>query len=208
MQPYNLYKYLRSSEYKKDGLDVDWNIIPDTKEKKIRLIFEGTSSKTDMKIDLQFPVIPYKRQVITWYGCKGWIKAYKSCNDKIMDLLEGYMSIFPSYTIEVAGHSLGGVMSIYAAEDINYRFSEKPDVITFGCPKCIYGNKTKKYMKSCFSSIKQYRNINDFVTYNPPFIGYKHINKTLLDIKFKLSELKNVDSNHLIYGIAKYYREG
>ena len=208
MKPYELYKLLRETKYNKDGLDVDWIIIPNPYEKKLRLLFQGTASKEDVRIDLQFPVVPYKRQNVVWYGCKGWVKAYKSCNDKIMKLLVGYMEIFPGYTIEVAGHSLGGVYAIYAAEDIFYRFCIKPEVITFGCPKCIWGKSSKNYMNSCFSSIKQYRNINDFITYLPPFIGYKHINETLLDIKFKFSELFNVDSNHHIYGVEKYYKEG
>lgn len=208
MNACDLYKLIRSTKYNKNGLDVDWKIEVDKVEKKIRLLFQGSVSKTDWRINLQFPVKPYKRQTITWFGCKGWVKAYKSCNDIIMDAISKTINEYPKYIIEVSGHSLGGVMTIYAAEDINYRFGIKPEVITFGCPKCVFGSKTKKYIYNCFSSIIQYRNINDFVTYNPPLIGYKHINDNRLNIKFKLKELFNLDSNHHIYGIEKYYKEG
>lgn len=72
---------------------------------------------------------------------KGWADAYKSANDLIMEKLISVLK--PDYNVEICGWSYGGAVALLAAEDFYFRTKIKPDVITFGAPKPLFGNKTK-----------------------------------------------------------------
>lgn len=205
MQPWELYNEIWNTDYKKSGLDVDWTIKVDTLEREIRLLFAPSNSSMDWKNNFKFPAKLYKNQENKFYVAVGWGNCYKSCNDEIMDELINAIKKNPQFKVTIAGHSYGGAMSVLAAEDLHYRLSIKPDVVTFGAPKPLYGKVTKEYFLSCCHTVNQYAHVNDIVPKMPPFPLYENMN--VVKIGKKCSIFNFFKTNwHLIYGDKSVYK--
>lgn len=204
MQPFNLFNLIKKTNCKKIGDDVDYAILVDKEEKKIRLIFKQSNSKKDWINNFNFPIKPYKNQQNTLWVARGWVKAYKSANDIIMAELTAEYRKYTDYQIEIIGWSYGGAISILAAEDFYFRTKTKPNIITFGAPKPLFGNKTKNYILSCCNEVKQYAHRSDCVTLCPPLFGYKHLNKIKLG-KFNFFNLFKPTKYHTCYGVVALY---
>ena len=207
MQPYNLFKYIESiphDNYKTTGDNVQYLIKVFDDEKRIRLIFEQTYDKEDNKNNFNFLIKSLKYNNDTLYFVKGWYNAYFSASKQIKQDLISVIDNYPDYTIEICGWSYGGAMSILAAFDLYISFNIQPIVTTFGSPKCLFGNKTIKIIKSMCKQINQYAHINDPITKLPPFPFYKHLCKIKLGrwIPFGLF---NFNKYHFIYGDENLY---
>ena len=174
MKPNELFDLVFDISYKNVGDDVDYCIF--VKEEKIYLAFEGSRTKRDWQNNLNFPRKIYKKQYSCLKAARGWGDAYKSCNNIVMEELISVMDDYPFFPVVIIGHSYGGAMAVLAAEDLHYRTRTMPSVITFGAPKCLFGNKSKKYVKSCCVEITQYQHVHDIVPRMPPFSGYHSVN--------------------------------
>lgn len=190
-------------EFKKIGLDVDYAIKRYDDEKILRLFFQGSRSKTDWLLNFNFPVKAYKKQQNKLKYHAGWIKAYKSANDEIMSEFVKEADTYQGYRIEIIGHSLGGALAVYAAEDFNFRTGKKPVLITFGAPKAVFGKKTQKRLLDSCSEIHQYAHKDDLVPMIPPC--YKHLNKISCGKKFSLIEFFKFVWYHTHYDEESYY---
>lgn len=198
MNRQELFKLIKKSDYQKTGLDVDYLIYIVPEEKAIYLLFAGSNSDIDWRIDFNFPVKPYKRQITCLRIHRGFVKAWKSANDKIMEELRDITLANPEYEIFVCGWSYGGAMSILAGEDFYYRYGKKIRLITYGAPKIIADKKSREYLADCFKTVEQYGQYNDIVTYLATF--YKHIKVKRCGDKFSLKKmLRNIKYYHCNY---------
>lgn len=202
MKHNDLFTLIRNTKYDVTGLDVNYKIIYVAEEHTVYLLFQGTSSKTDVKIDLDFPVKVYKRQYSCIKAHGGFVKAWKSANDVIIRELTDMCNLYNAKAV-IAGHSLGGDMTILAAEDYFFRTGRKADVITFGCPNVLFGKESKEYVKSCCNNIYQYAQYNDMIPTIP--IGYTQLNKIKCGRKFNLFEFTfHTKKYHCGYGDLEY----
>ena len=198
MKRQELFKLIKVTDYEKVGLDVDYCIMVYPEEKSIYLLFAGSNSDIDWKIDFNFPAKPYKHQTTTLMVHRGFIRAWKSANDFIMEKLRDIATFYKDFEIYVTGWSYGGAMAILAGEDYFYRYSRKVRLITYGAPKILSGEKSRRYVESCFKTIEQYGQNNDIVTYVANF--YKHIKIRRCGDKFNLIKmLKNLKYYHCNY---------
>ena len=211
MHVWDLFKIIKDtdhSDYHESGDHVNWLIKVDENEKKVYLLFEESNGKRDWLNNLAFPVKPYKKQENTLLVAHGWCNAYKSCNDEIqkafISKLEEYNGFFPI----IAGWSYGGAMAVLAAEDFYFRTKQRPNLITFGAPKPIFGKKSMNHIKESCGIIRQFANVNDCICNLPPFPGYKHINKIKVgNRKFNLIEWFKPKKYHTIYDEESIYVE-
>ena len=209
---WNLFKLIKNTDktftYNDTGDSVNWIVIVDDSEKKVRLLFEESNGKRDWLNNLAFPVKPYKKQQNTLWVAHGWCNAYKSCNDEIQNSFVSTLNKYKDYTPVITGWSYGGAMAVLAAEDFYFRTKIKPVLITFGAPKPIFGKKSKEHIKNCCSIMKQYANVNDLVCCLPPFPGYKHINKVKVgNRKWNLIEWFKPKKYHTIYDDESIYQD-
>lgn len=204
MKPNELFNLIKETDFVTVGDKVDFAVRTFPKEKRIRLIFEESNGKRDWINNFNFPIKPYKNQKnVLWYA-RGWAKAYKTANDKIMEkLIDTYMKN-PDYDIEICGWSYGGAMALIATEDFYFRTKVKCIVTTFGAPKPLFGKKTKQTVLNCCKEINQYSNVNDLVTFLPPFLGYVHAKKTKVDKK-KIFGIFKPNTYHCIYDTESFY---
>lgn len=182
MTPNQLFTTIRESNYKKIGEDVDYRIEVNHEEKAVYLMFKGSNSGKDWKMNFSFGEEIYENQQNKLFAHKGFIKAWQSANDTIMNEYMEVCSKNPEYKPIICGHSLGGALSQLAMEDFCFRTSRKPVVITFGSPN-VWSKKTDMdYLKGCYESILQYAHNNDVVTKVPPF--YLPLNKIPVGNRF------------------------
>lgn len=197
------YKLIENTEYKITGLDVDYQIVFLHEVKQVVLLFKGTDSNTDLKIDLDFPVKVYKRQSSCIKAHGGFVKAWKSANDVIMKEFITACTIDENYTPVICGHSLGGALATLASEDYYFRTGKKANLLTFGCPNVLFGKKSKEYVSSCCDDVRQYAQNNDLVPTIP--YGFCQINKIKCGRKFNLFEFTfRPMKYHLGYGELEY----
>lgn len=209
MTPWDLFKIIKNTkheEYREAGDHVNWIVRVDHDEKAVRLYFEESHGKRDWLNNLAFPVKPYKKQVNTLWVAHGWCNAYKSCNNEIQNDFIQNVNKYPEYQAEICGWSYGGAMAVLASEDFYFRTKIKPIVTTFGAPKPIFGKKSWKHIRDCVASINQYADVNDCVTFMPPFPGYKHIRKLKVGKrKFNLIEWFKPKIYHTTYDEKDVY---
>lgn len=207
LKPHEYFEVIKNANYTKSGDDVDWAIIVDDDRDKIILSFKESNSKRDWINNFNFPIKPYKNQSTCLLVTRGWAKAYKTCNDEVMEnLIKQLSNTDKDYHIEIIGWSYGGALAILACEDLYFRTGIKANVITFGAPKVSFGRKTRNYIfTECCNSVHQYANVNDVVTYLPPFPFYKHIMRINVGDKFNLIKLCKPNIYHTIYGDKELY---
>lgn len=194
------YLYLKNShDYKTAGLDVQYKIVMDETDKVIRLCFQESASKQDWIINFTFWKKPYKHQEATFYVHAGYVKAWKSCNDVVMQELQQAVKDNPGHTVEIIGWSYGGFMALMAAEDWNYRTGDKADVETFGAPKGLYFKKSRDHFRSCCAGIKQHARRNDIVTWNVPWPWVYNVLKVEYCEPFSIKRLFNPNVEHTTY---------
>lgn len=189
------------------GDDVDYNISVLPTDETIILCFQctkGVLGSVDWKCNFNFPSTVYKNQASCMRIHRGYVKAWKSARDTIMEQMKVLINKYPLYDVVVIGHSLGGAMALLAGEDIahylitvlRHVFPLKPDVVTFGAPKICANKATVQYIND-MCDVTQYVNVSDPVPYVVP--TYRHVNKVKLG-KFSMKELFNPEHSHMCYG--------
>lgn len=188
MKTSELYKLIKSSNYKEVGSAVNYIIAPavDSERKIVYLLFQESCGRVDWWHNLAFIAKAYKMyQNPRMTVHHGFADAYLSANDTIMEELLEFLKSHPGYTVVIAGWSLGGAMAILAAEDLNYRTRTdknnpdtgiKPVLYTYGAPKVAADDVTALYISCCIADESaQFAHKQDIVTHMPPFRRFRHI---------------------------------
>lgn len=140
------------------------------------IIFRGTSSKKDIKIDLQMNQITYKHKIRIH---KGAYIQYLSIKDDLFEIINQHINDIKK--IYVSGHSLGGMLATITTPFINKFYKDfhiNVYCYTYGCPRV--GNKGfkhfyNKYVKSSYR-ITTY---NDPIPKLPLSMNYMHVCKSI-----------------------------
>lgn len=145
-------------------------------ENEFYIIFDGSFDVYDWISNIQFfpdSVTPYDGVSDNIKVHKGILNQYKLIRDFILDQTEIFLKKNDDkYSINIAGHSLGGALAALATLDIQYNFDAQPLCVMAGAPK--FGNR--KFIESfnsrvyrCFNFI----NKKDLIPKLPPLM-YGH----------------------------------
>lgn len=182
------------------GLDVQFKIAE--YDDKIVLVFQGSNSVTDWNNNLMFLQVPYKDMSIPFYVHSGFLKAWKSVNDNILDRIKTYDK---DKLLVITGHSFGAAMATLCYEDVWFSLPERRKtirLITFGSPRVI-GRKGFRKIRSRFKGSKRVVNPFDLVTLLPfKFMKFKHIGRTI----YLRNEYKNYIKLIQNHNIKEYDR--
>ena len=104
----------------------------------------------------------------------GWGNMYKSIKHELRDSWSALHEEHPTAETEIIGWSLGAGQAILCAQDLNYNYGLKPHLITFGSIKPFSADKKdlermKKYLDTLCAECWNFAEVNDIVTYMPPF---------------------------------------
>lgn len=209
MRPDELYNLIGNISYTTIGDSVDYAIIPDHEEKKIRILFQCSISKRDWINNLMFfPAIHYVKWCL-FFGARGWLNAWETAQEEILSKILEAKQNYPEYKIQIAGHSYGGTIAIWTVIEYFFRTKNKVDeLITFGAAKPLIGLIMPIVTRFFVKYTKQYSHWQDLVTYLPPLPFYWRLNtKRVGEGWWKFWRIIHAEKYHTSYGNAEYYKK-
>lgn len=164
------------------------------------VLIQQSTEKTDWLKNLSYKQRKYKCEDGTvMHFHHGFYEYYEIMKDAIIEELLDWQQFEPFDRVLVAGWSLGAGVAEIAVQDIFYHTGVHCDLISFGTPRAIYGEPTRKICAAaCFSRF-EYCNENDIVTRQPPFFGWLHINRIKVGENFNVLKTLNPWKYHTNY---------
>lgn len=201
MKPNELFNHIWETEYNKSGFDLDWKVEIDDKERKIRLMFQPSTSTKDWIVNIAgfLPIFKFPL-----FYCMGWKTVFDGCKSLIMEEVIREINTHSGYSVEICGHSYGGAISQIAGIELYKLTKIKADIITFGSPRPLFLLWSKFLAKLYLGKVTQYAHWSDCVTYCPPLIGYHNVKNVRLG-KFRIKDLFNPNVYHMIYDQEDLY---
>ena len=113
---------------------------------------------------------------------RGWGDMYLTIKREVRKQWQLLHEQHPEAETEILGWSLGSGQAILCCQDLNYNFGVKAHLFTFGSVrpfKSIRSNagRMQKYLGSLCRECWNFADINDIVTYMPPFRGFLMIKR-------------------------------
>lgn len=201
------YDIKHTSDYKVIGLDIDYKIIVDNKNKMVILQYEESDSNLDWINNFLFIPCPLKLDNKIVWTTLGYARAYKSTENKPLDEFISTAFLHPDYKFCIRGWSFGSAMAKIAARHFNIRVSRELDELTtFGDVKCFLNPFKKPYCKR----VREYWTPNDLVAHH--CVPFYHSDK---GCRYKVgpklnvfSELFKTEYYHTHYEEYDYERSG
>jgi len=153
------------------GLDVQYRIVKKAAGYTL-VVFQGSSSKIDWRLNFSTWVKPYRDMPVRWRAHAGFLKGYKSCRNEIMAAIAGDEQII------VTGYSLGGAYAQCLHEDIRFNFPQaKVRTVVFGAPRVVWMSRK---VHSRFDGVIRIEHARDIVTRVPFALwGFRHVGNRL-----------------------------
>jgi hypothetical protein len=203
---YESIKYTyRGSEY-----SAEYQVRFDEARNCIQVILQQTASKSDWKVNFDFPAkfydkFTFENKLIQLRIHRGWGNMWLVCQSAVRMKVAKLLKEHPDCYIEVFGWSLGSGMAQLAAEDIYFKFGVKPYLYTYGSVKPFYGEDTYNFVKSCCAEAYNFYDHCDIVGYMVPFFC-KAINHCKVKLeKFSLIKLFKPNTYHTKYDVSEQY---
>ena len=196
----------QTTDYKEIGDDLDYKVYTDDQKKEVVLLFEETDSDRDWANN--FSILPWPLKLddkIVW-TTHGYARIYASGENQPVEEFLAEAAKHLDYKLCIRGFSLGSAMAKIAARHLIIRFQNlQPnytidELTTYGDVKC-WLNPFFSLKGRC-GTIREYRNINDFVTWCVPF--YWRDVRTRVGGKFRLKDILNTPWFHANYETYDY----
>lgn len=154
----------------------------------IQLNFQKTAGFTDWFANIvefsskYYDAITFRGRPLQLRVHHGWGDMYRSIKRIVRAEWQALKEEHPDAETEILGWSLGSGLAILCCQDLNYNFGLKSHLFTFGSVrpfKSVLTNdrKMRRYLSTCCTECWNFADINDIVTYMPPFKGFMMINR-------------------------------
>lgn len=174
------------------GQDIPMGFVA-TQADAVYLIFRGTVTLREWLFDANIHAQPYR---LSQWGnvSNGFLKIYNRCRESVMNHLNG---LEPERQFFIAGHSLGGALSLLAMPDVVQATAfKKPTVYTFGGPRVGDNDFVRAYNALPEQQTFRVVNTSDLVTAIPlpvvvpllPSGNYSHVD-TPVDFTYQGNSL-------------------
>lgn len=142
-------------------------------DKAIVISFRGTNDVKNCITDADTKKVDYP----LCSGCavhNGFYTAYSKLAVELMPIFQRFIATYPSYEIQITGHSLGGALAILCALDLENSYGKVAKVYTYGEPR-VGEVDFVNYAQSKLSDIYRVINYQDVVPHAPPhYLGFRH----------------------------------
>ena len=168
--------------------EVNYEIHYEEDRDVIQLNFEKSSGFTDWFANIfefsskYYDAITYEERPLQLRVHHGWGVMYKTIKREVRSKWKELHEKHPSAETEVVGWSLGSGQAILCCQDLNYNFGVKPHLFTYGSVRPFKGKRSnssrlKSYLDTVCTECWNFADINDIVTYMPPFRGFVMIRR-------------------------------
>jgi len=199
--------------------EVNYEIHYEPERDVIQIHFQKTNGASDWFANIAeftgkyYDAFLFQGQPLTLLVHHGWGDMYKTIKRRIRDSWQELHQLHPSAETEIIGWSLGSGQAMLCAQDLNYNFGLRAHVFTFGSVrpfKACRGQEEllDRYLQSLCAECRNFADVNDLVTYMPPFRSCRMINRTPLSLKsFSPFRLLNPLKYHTLYDTSSLYRK-
>ena len=171
--------------YEQIGDSVNYAFEEDIENSTLYIYFQGSNSITDWVRNFLFPAKPYKDMEIPYRVHRGFLAAWKTVEDIIIEKITELNKPSPLFKwnkIIIVGYSHGGALAGLCHECVWFW---RPDLrreglegYGFEAPRFYAGWKVKEILKQRWEHFTIIRNNNDLVTHCPPALfGFCHVSK-------------------------------
>ena len=143
----------------------------------------------------------------------GWGDMYLAIKHQVRGQWKELHDAHPTAATEILGWSLGSGIACLACQDLNFNFGVKPYLYTFGSVrpfKCTPLNKKRmhQYLSTLCTDCENFADVNDLISYMPPFRGFTMIRRVNVGTEQKRSFLKLLHPlrYHVHYDRPELYR--
>lgn len=144
----------------------------------------------------------------------GWGNMYRAIKHAVREQWDALHKAHPTAVTEILGWSLGSGIASLCCQDMNYNFGIKPYLYTFGSVrpfKCTPLNKKRMraYLATLYTDCENFADVNDLISYMPPFRGFTMIRRVNVgtDQKRSFFRLLHPLRYHVHYDLPELYRK-
>ena len=144
----------------------------------------------------------------------GWGNMYRAIKHEIRDSWQDLHTRHPTAETEILGWSLGSGLACLCCQDLNFNFGLKPHVFTYGTVrpfKYVASNRERmeRYLSGLFAECWNFADVNDIVTYMPPFRGFTMLRRVEVGNRLRrtLPRLLHPHRYHTTYDREDLYRD-
>jgi len=144
----------------------------------------------------------------------GWGNMYLAIKYEVREKWAQLHDAHPEAATEILGWSLGSAIACLCCQDLNYNFGAKPYLYTFGSVrpfKCTPLNRKRmqRYLSSLYTDCSNFADINDLISYMPPFRGFTMIHRVKLGTDQKRSFFRLIHPlrYHVHYDLPELYKK-
>lgn len=144
----------------------------------------------------------------------GWGNMYIAVKRIVREEWERLHEEHPDAATEILGWSLGSGIASLCCQDLNYNFGIKPYLYTFGSVRPFkYTPLNKKRMRRYFATLytecANFADINDLISYLPPFRGFTMIHRVNVGTELKRSFFRLIHPlrYHVHYDQPELYKK-
>ena len=120
----------------------------------------------------------------------------------------------PEAATEILGWSLGSAIACLCCQDLNYNFGVKPYLYTFGSVRPFKSTplnrkRMQRYLATLCTDCANFADINDLISYMPPFRGFTMIHRVKLGMDQKRSFFRLIHPlrYHVHYDLPELYKK-
>lgn len=217
---YSACKYKSGRISKLLGLshEVNYEMHFDAEREAIQINFQRTVGAADWFANVfeasakYYDAIDFEGEKLQLRVHHGWANMYRAVKWEIRDGWKELNSLHPEAETEIIGWSLGSGIACLCAQDLNFNFGIKPYLYTYGTVrpfKSTHKNRAqmRRYLDGLCTAAFNFADVNDIISYMPPFRGFTMINRVELgDEKRSLPRLLHPLKYHTYYDRPELYR--
>lgn len=184
----------------------------------IQIHFQKTCGMTDWFANFEFEAnyydaIEFEGKPLQLRVHRGWAEMYLAAKRVVRAGWQALHEAHPTAETEILGWSLGSGQAMLCAQDLNYNFGLRSRVYTFGSVKPFRARPDEveplaRYLSGVCASCANVADVNDIVTYMPPFRGYTAIRRVSVQTqKKRFWRLMNPYHYHVHYYNPALYRD-
>jgi len=217
---YSAVRYSSGALEKELGIrrELNYEIHYEPDRDVIQLNFQGSIGVMDWVANLfefagkYYDAIEFEGEPLQLRAHRGWGDMYRAAKTVIREEWRKLHDRHPSAETEILGWSLGAGMAILCCQDLNYNFGLRPHLFTFGSVRPFRSvpsnaERMRRYLDTLCRECWNFADINDIVTYMPPFRGFMMIRRVEVaeSPRRTVFRLLNPLRYHTAYDHAKLY---
>lgn len=200
--------------------EVNYEIHYEPERNVIQMHFQRTFGTIDWIANIfefasrYYTAIDFEGEPLQLRVHHGWGNMYVAAKWTIREDWEKFHEVYPDAETEIIGWSLGSGIACLCCQDLNYNFGIKPYLYTFGSVRpfqCTPLNKKRmhRYFETLYSDCANFADVNDLISYLPPFRGFTMIRRVNVGTNLKRSFFRLIHPLrfHVHYDQPELYKD-